>query len=229
MHQWPRRLRLRDGSGWPGPPLPRPARRRAAAAAWSHARRGQARGERRRRRPDVRAVDESLDRRHRRPPGISRSRAVPARRHHAGVDLRLRRCPAGKAGVDGAGGEHDLRALSRRPGRGPAGPHGPRPGELSRLPRHHPGRGLAHGRGGGDGRAARGGLRRCAAGVDPGAGSRGASRAHLVSRLRPGPGARARPGRRGRPSARGNPARQAASRRCAHRCALDRARAVHRR
>ena len=99
--------------------------------------------------------------------------------------------------------------LSRRPGRGPADAHAPRAGELPRLPRHHPQRRLAHGRGGGDRRAARGRLRRRARRVDPGAGGRGARRAHLVPRLRAGPRARARPGRRGRPPARGDPARHA--------------------
>ena len=118
-------------------------------------------------------------------PGIPGSRALSPRRHHAGVDVRLRRRPAGKARVDGAGANATYVAYRVVRAAGPAGPHAARPRELSRLPRHHPGRGLAHGRGRGGRWAPRGRLRRRRpAGLDPGAGGRGEGRAQLVPRLR---------------------------------------------
>ena len=147
--------------------------------------------------------------------------------------LRLRRRAAGKAGVDGAGREHDLRALSRSSGPRARWPlDAPRPGELSRLPRHHPGR-----RAGAwtwrsvTRRAARGGLRRCRGRFRSWRrGPRREPSTPGIAASRLARGARARPGRRGRRICTRGPCAPCCVRgACAHGRALDRARAVHRR
>ena len=93
------------------------------------------------------------------PARLPADRALPPRRHHARVDVRLRRRPDRKAHLDGAGRQYDLCALRAAARQWPrlARPQGR--GELPRLPREHPCRRLAHGDRRHPARTARHGLR----------------------------------------------------------------------
>src|SRR2546426_276343 len=130
------------------------------------------------------------------PTRIPRDRGVPPRGHDTGLDVRAGGRPSRETRVDGAGRQHDVRPLPRAPRarvrRAPA--QGAR--QLSGLSRHHARRRLADGRGAGEARAARHGVRRRAAAPAPRRGCRGADRPHVASRVRPRPRARARARRR---------------------------------
>ncbi len=226
MHQRAGRLCLGDRRRPAHPSLPRAPRRRPHASPRPHARRRQARGGRGVRRPDVGAGRQPLGRWHPGAARLPRARALPSRRHHPGVDLRLRRRAARQARVDGAGREHHLRSLRGPPGRRAARADAARARQLSRLPRDDTRRRLGDaGHAGGAG-APRAGLRRRRAPVAAGTGRRGTAGARVVSPLRLAPRARARPRRRGRPPPRRHLPGDAAGGGVAHGRAVDRAGAL---
>src|SRR5207249_4398835 len=142
VHQRPRRLRLGHARGHADAPLPRPPDRRAAAAAGPARGGDEARRERRVRRRHLRAGYQPLGQRLGRPARLPPSRALPSGRHHARVDVRVSRRAAREARLDGARGQHDVRALSDRTILGAAHALVARAGEPVRLPRDRAGRRL---------------------------------------------------------------------------------------
>ena len=229
LRQRHRGLRVGHDRRHADPALSRPSDRRAGAAAGPHAARGPGSRHAGLRRTRLGARLRPLGERQHGSRGVSAHRALPPRRHDARLDLRVRRRARRKARLDGAGRQHDLRALARAARPGTADAHGQGARQLPRLPRNDAGRRLAHGRGRSTGGPAGHRVRRRAPAPAARAWRRGRAGPHLVPRLRPAARGRARPGPRGGSPARGDLPRATRSRRRPHPRALGRGGAVARR
>ena len=188
-----RRLRLGDDRRHADAALSRAARRRTEATAGTHGDGRQRPRGRRVRRCRMAAVRRALGERHRRSPRLPAHRALPSRRHHARVDLRMRRRARRKVRLDGARRQYHTRPLASAARARATDAAGEDPRQLSRLSRDDAGRRLAHGCRPRGGRPACHRVRRRAAAAVAGPRRRRRRRAHVVPRLRPAARARARP------------------------------------